>query len=138
MILLLVSVTLVLGYFPGMFQPFEEDVSNEEEAMATNLGAELVENSTVDGTRQTVDFAELDRTMGELVGDSEQVGIPDWMRWNATVVDADGETISHAGGAELQNGTVWHGEETASTVRFVSAQDNDECADGCQLIVRVW
>lgn len=137
MTLLLLSITLVFGYFPGIFQSFEEEVSNEEEAMATNIAAELVENSTVTGTKQTVSFDKVNGTLYSLVNDSQQAGIPDWVHWNVTVLDVDSNVISHDG-ERLSNGTNWQGERVASTIRFVRAQDDTDCDDGCRIVVRVW
>jgi hypothetical protein len=137
MTLLLLSITLVFGYFPGIFQPFEEEVSNEEEAMATNLAAELVENSTVTGTKQTVSFDSMNGTLYSFVDAPQQAGIPDWVHWNVTVLDVDGNVITHDG-ERLAKGTDWRGERAASTVRFVRAQDDNDCDDGCRIVVRVW
>lgn len=139
MILLLLSIALVFGYFPGIFQPFETEVSNEEEAMATNLAAELVDNSTVGESQQTVNLTVLDQTMADFDEDSEPAGIPEWLQWNATVLDSEGEVIEHEHNNEkIQNGSVWRDDLAGSTVRFVSAVDNDDCGEGCRILVRVW
>lgn len=135
--LLLISVLLVFGYFPEIFAPFEEEVSNEEDAMANNLATQIVENSTVSGSAQRVNFTQLNKTIDSFVDDSERAGIPLWLNWNVTVVDEQEETIQHQGRA-LQNGSLWFDYDAGTSIRFVQAQTNPACQDGCRIIVRVW
>lgn len=130
MSLLLLSVVLVFGLFPGIFQPFEAEIGTEERTTADTLSGELVDNSTVLDTRQTVEFDALNATLEDLEDDSAAVGIPDWMQWNATLVD-DGVVLR-------QNGSVWRDEPAGTSVRFVALEGEDDCEHGCQLIVRVW
>lgn len=136
-ILLLLSIAIVFGYFPSIFQPFEQEVSNEEEAMATNLAAEIVENSTVAETKQTANFTRLNTTIDSFVNDSERAGIPDWLRWNATVLNGTGGVVRHHG-TEIQNGSAYRTDIAASTTRFIKSERNTDCQDGCELVVRVW
>jgi hypothetical protein len=133
-VLLLLAIVIVFGYFPGLFQPFEEEVDDEQRVMADNLATELVENSTVPGTDQTVSFTALNRSIDALVDDSARVGVPEWLRWNATVHNASGVVTDD--GVALQNGSVWNDRQTASTVRFVRIPT--VCENGCRLVVRVW
>ncbi|MFC7057931.1 DUF7287 family protein [Halovenus salina] len=133
-VLLLLSVTIVFGYFPGLFQPFEENVEDEERVMADNLAAELIDNSTIPGMQQTASFNALNRTIDTVANDSTGVGVPEWLRWNATVQNETG--VVESGGVTLANGSVWNGRQTASVVRFVRIPS--VCENGCRLVVRVW
>ncbi|MFC7073650.1 hypothetical protein ACFQJ7_15375 [Halovenus rubra] len=133
----LVSIILVFGYFPNVFMPFEEEVGNDESVMAENIAAELVENSSVAEAERTVEFAALNRSMDSLANDATQVGIPDWLRWNATVRNGTGMVVESAS-ERLQNGSVWRDKTAATTIRFVRIEQPGVCDDGCRLIVRVW
>lgn len=133
-VLLLLSVTIVFGYFPGLFQPFEENVADEERVLADNLAAEIIDNSTVPGMQQTTSFDALNRTIDTLANDSTHAGVPEWLRWNATVQNETG--VVEAGGITLANGSVWNGRQTASAVRFIRIPS--VCENGCRLVVRVW
>jgi hypothetical protein len=144
-VILLLSIILVFGYFPSIFQPFEQQVGNEEQAMANNLAAEIVENSTVGGNEQTVDFVLLNQTVDSYFNNSEQAGIPRWLNWNVTVIDNDGNrvnlTLPSGPNKRIQNGTTWRGERAESTIRFVAPQDSSQvsgCTNGCRIVVRVW
>lgn len=142
-VILLISIILVFGYFPNIFQPFEQEVGNEEQAMANNLAAEIVDNSTVGDSEQTVDFVLLNQTVDSYFNNSEQAGIPRWLNWNVTVLDSDGNRVElvPAGNAPIQNGTTWRGERAESIIRFVAPQDSSQvagCDNGCRIVVRVW
>lgn len=142
-IVLLLTIAVVFGYFPSIFQPFDEPVGSEEEAMADNLGSVLITNTSAGGGEQTVNLTQidviLDRYNASLQNDS---AVPDWRQWNVTVRDGDGNIVSVvATGGTIRGGDTWDGSPSATTVRFVRAQNvtnAPQCANGCRIIVRVW
>jgi hypothetical protein len=142
-VILLLSIILVFGYFPSIYQPFEQQAGTEEQAMADNLAAEIVENSTAGGNEQTVDFELLKTTIDYYVNNSERAGIPDWFNLNVTVINSTGGPVTINGPSKtlLNNGTTWRDSQAKSTIRFVVAQNPKkvpECANGCRIVVRVW
>lgn len=137
-VLLLLTITVVFGFFPSMFAPFEEPVGSDEETMAANLGTELVSNTTQPGTEQTVNLTRVHEIIDsepEALGNRS--GVPGWKRWNVTVVDSNGQVVSD-GTNDVVGGDDWNGSPAATTVRFVVAGDATDCEDGCRLVVRVW
>lgn len=136
-ILLLLTITIALAYFPTLFQPFEEPVGSDEESMADNLASQLLADHAVPGEERTLNLTALNETVAD--PDDELQQIPDWMRWNVTVVDGDRGAVE-VDGEPVRGGPEWGGEPAATTTRFVLAQDSDDdaCEHGCRFIVRVW
>lgn len=136
--LLLITLTAVFGYFPGIFQPFEDPITNEEEAMAENLGDRLVTLNQTTGSERTVNFTDFNNTLSN--EDSYEsvlrdAGVPQWKNTNITVtrVTSSGQVREFAAGDRRQD------QPEATRLRLIRAQDPDHpCYNGCQLIIRVW
>ena len=139
-VLVLLTIAAVFAFFPGLFQPFEEPTSSDEETMVDNLADQIVAtNASVDGERtvysesfvsylSTVDSDEQKR---EQFG--AEAGLQTWMRWNASIQEPGEEPILEYGDSRDT-----HDGPTANAVRFIKLDGHDNCHSGCQLVVRVW
>lgn len=131
-IIVLLTIAAVFGFFPSIFEPFQEPLDNDERTMADNLATQLVEtNRTMNGQR-TLNFTGLNKTIKRTDLLKRQAGIPSWKQVNVTVrTDVTSPPLFTGG----DNRT---GQVEATTVRYVRAQNDTRCASGCQLVVRVW
>ena len=131
-IVFLLTVVAVFGFFPTLFQPFEEPVGDEEQVITDKLGNELIEANALRNRQRTLNFSSLDETLTDDDEVRERSGMPDWRQWNVTVQNDD-DVINNYGD------TLRRGAE-ATSVRYVRLDNHpaDRCQDGCQIIVRVW
>lgn len=139
-IILLLTVTAVFGFFPTLFEPHDDETGVGEEQMAQNLADHLTENYTVSGTEARINATKFH----EVVGNADpgeiaaNASMQPWMNWNATIQNTTGgELETYGDNRDLHPGS------TTAEIRYVRFVDppfaaNDECDPGCQLIVRVW
>lgn len=139
-IIVLVTIFAVFGFFPSIFTPFEEPVTSDEETMADNLANTVIDTHRTMNGERTLNFTQLETnitTTANLETIKEQSGIPDWKQINVTVRTGPTETPIMQGGDTTGNAV------TATTVRNIRAQDStsgslgENCGDGCKLVVRV-
>lgn len=98
--------------------------------MADQLADDLITNSTYSGEERTLNRSKLDTSLNNF--DRVDAGIPDREQVNVTIQNGTGARISTVGDSfDINPGGV------ATSVRTFVTRDQ-ECADGCQLIVRVW
>lgn len=140
-LLVLLTIASVFAFFPSVFDPFEGDRATENREMARRLAAEVVEANATAGRERTVNVTGLEGTLrnpssfGRLVNRS---GIPEWKRVNVTVQNERGAVLV---ASEVDDvGAVFRDDESAGTqVRVIQAVNrSNDCADGCQVVVRVW
>lgn len=139
-VLLLVTIITVLSLFPQVFGPFVDPVATDREKMADRVAAEIIEtNATMDGER-TLDIEALDTgdvNEGYLDQLVDRSGVGDHRELYVEIQTGPGERIGDIGKEPPP------GEPTATTVRNIRAvavpgEPQDDCTDGCKLIVRVW
>lgn len=133
-IIVLVTVVAVFGFFPSIFTPFEAAVTSQDRVMADNLADELVSANTVPGTQQTLNVTAFEDDLSNAATLKQRAGIRESRQINATI---ENETTIIARGTDddnFGNATV----PSATKVRFVRLANNPDCTSGCFLIVRVW
>lgn len=143
MVLVLLTVAAVFAFFPEVFVPFEDSVDTGDEHMATRLADEVVGVNSTAGEERTVNVTGLERTLrdtGAFGRLAERSGIPEWKQVNVTVQGSGGTVL--AASTTSGPGSVFRPETSgpaASRVRTILAHNrSSECADGCQVVVRVW
>ena len=128
-VLLLVTIVAVLALFPQFFSPFVDPVSADREEMADRVAAEVIEESATLHGERTLDVEAFNGTaVGELKAGA---GVDDFRRVYVEFRAGPGETIAGIGTEPPP------GEPTATSVRNVRTAQ-EECSDGCRLVVRVW
>lgn len=137
MSLLLVTILGVFGAVQGgVYEPFEDPVDGDEYTMADELAANLVAEHRTMWGRQTVDNGSLAATLTQqprFASALQRAGIPtDRRQVNVTVVNESGLVYSSS------HDDVWRDRPSATAVRVIQTPNADECADSCQLVVRVW
>jgi len=142
--IMLVTLFGIFAFVPGIFQPFQEPIGTDEEAMADRVGDHLVTDHAVAGARNTLDGDALKTT---LTDDSafldllQRAGVPaDRRQVNVTVSQADGTRVDT--GATWSRPSDEHvyfvnQSVSATTIRVVQFQDG-RCDPVCRIIVRVW
>jgi hypothetical protein len=133
-IIVLVTIVAVFGYFPSIFDPFEDPIGSDERAMADNLADEVIANNTVAGTQQTLNQTAFETELENNVTLKQRAGIKKWRQINVTIEKPGTVLIRGDDDDNFAQATV----PAATTVRFVRLADHPECNDGCYLIVRVW
>lgn len=133
-IIILITITTVFGFFPSIFEPFEEPVDSDEETMADNLASEAIDNFTVAGNQRTLNFTALDDalTQPRSYDINKTAGLQTWRNWNITIRTDSG--VLETGGDNLDD----YSGPTATTIRFIQLTEHAECNNGCRLVVRVW
>lgn len=133
-IIVLVTVVAVFGFFPSIFDPFEESVGSDDRAMANNLASELIADNTAPGTQQTLNQTAFEQDLTNSETLKQRAGIKEWRQINVTI-EQTGRVIVRGGNDDnFAKATV----PAATTVRIVRIAGHSDCDDGCYLIVRVW
>jgi len=133
-IIVLVTLVTVFGYFPSIFDPFEDPVSSDDRAMADNLADELIANNTMSGTQQTLNRTAFEDDLSDSATLKQRAGIKEWRQINVTIEKVESVIIRGDDDDNFAQATV----PAATTVRFVRLAGHADCNDGCYLIVRVW
>lgn len=139
MTLMLLTLSGVFLFVPGVFEPFQNPVTADEQTTADRMADRLVTASSVEGAKNTVEYD----TMETLIADEfdrvkARSALPAGGSVNVTVEDThDGTTRVLIG-----NGSSYvdNREPTATTVRIVrlANDSSDRCEPVCRLVVRVW
>lgn len=139
-VLVLLTISAVFAFFPTLFDPFEQPTSNDEERLADTLGDQVLATNASAADDQTVYNSSFHETLSAADADPEtfgaEAGLQPWMNWNVSVQKPGGQPVSNLGsyGDSLDN----NDDPTATAVRFIKILGNDDCENGCQLVVRVW
>ncbi len=130
----LLTLTGVFLFVPGVFQTFDQPVDQTERTAADRLSENLIHESAVTGTQQTLNYSELDRLLGADWGQTRgAVGLPIGRDVNVTV-----ENSSSSGELLLTAGDSYNREPAAQSTRLVTFQNDSQCEQLCRLTVRVW
>jgi len=140
-LLVLLTTAAVFAFFPDVFIPFEQADQQENKKMAERLADEVINVSMTVRGEQTVNLTSLERA----VQDSDNFalivnrsGIPHWKQVNVTVQD-ENRDILVAGESDTVGSVYREGRSTGTQVRHIQdVNGSSDCADGCQVIVRVW
>jgi len=139
-VVVLLTVAGVFAFFPDVFVPFEDPVDTDDQYMADQVAAELLDAQATTGGDRTVNLTALDRTLrngtalGALLNRS---GLPDWKLLNITVQNSTGVVLrseTDEVGSVYRQGS---SDPPATTIRVVQGRDG-YCSDSCQVVVRVW
>jgi hypothetical protein len=143
--LFIVTVTFVLGIFPGYLSPFTTGVTGAERAQADQVARSMLLNlSTADGgntVNATRLHTVLNQSQEQLRG---QFGLPKTAGVNITVVSLNGTKMVRLDRSGDSLATVQgRNNQTAGTVaRVVSFRNNTKyrprCNPGCRLVIKVW
>lgn len=139
--IMLVVLFGIFAFVPGIYEPFQEPVGTEEEAMADRLSQRLVDDHAVPGTSRTLDNDALNTTMqdsDEFDSFLERSGIPAaTTQTNVTLWVNQSRPVDVTG--DLDNESTYHVNQTsaATSIRVVRFS-NDRCESVCRLIVRIW
>lgn len=136
-IIVLVTIVAVFGFFPDFYQPFDQAVDDDQKAMAENLATKLVTDNRLMDTQRTLSFSGFKAEGDNPDRLAAQAGLKGWDGWNVTL--SDGETSV---GLDNRNyGPEFYDGPAATATRYVQVKggpDELDCSDGCLLIVRVW
>lgn len=134
--LLLLTLTGVFLFVPGVFGPFEDPVDTDKEAAASRIADRIVAESAVDGSTNTLDQTALESRLGSTSAVRARSGIPPRWSYNVTVENTTGESVLLADGPAYANDRG----PAATTVRIVRLANasSDRCEPACRLVVRVW
>jgi hypothetical protein len=143
MVLVLLTVAAVFAFFPEVFVPFEDPVETEEQHMAGRLADEVVEVNRTVREERTVNVTGLEWTLRDPDAFhrlTERSGIPEWKQVNVAIRGRDGKVLATS--TTSDPGSVFRSESSspaATRVRTIMAHNrSSECADSCQVVVRVW
>ncbi|ERJ05221.1 hypothetical protein HLRTI_002799 [Halorhabdus tiamatea SARL4B] len=132
--LLLIAITAVFWLFPQVFDPFFDPVSSDQDKMADQLAAEVIEtNATTTGER-TLNVSTGTFTAKYLAELKDRSGVPDLRKVNLTLRRSG--TIEASGGPSEPSGKPLA--SSVRTVRTTQAGNLDNCTTACDLVVRVW
>lgn len=126
--LLLVTIVGVFVFVPTVFDPFEAPTNPDDRALAERVAGDLVENSTMLRTEQTVDLAGLNESFDDL--DAFTEGVPERKQVNVTLWDGERRLNS--------SGAPWPGDVAAGTGTRTVTSYQAPCETGCRIVVRVW
>lgn len=145
--LFLVTVTFVLGLFPGFLEPFTSGPGGAEQAQADRVAGSIVLNlSTAEG-KNTLNATRLrtvlDKSEPEL---RERYGLDSTTGINITVRELDGQEIVEIDGQTLATAEKRKNQSAVSVGRVITLDnrtvynkvDADKCRPGCRLVVKVW
>lgn len=145
-ILLVVTLAGTFAMVPGLFQPFQEPVDTQESAVAERVGDSLIENYSVAGSQNTLNFTQFDRALSPSnfqwvlndTGVLDNRQLVNVTVGNATFAGSRVRSPYPAGGSTFYSNT----SVSATVVRYVdfdgSAPGGVNCNPACKIIVRVW
>ncbi len=128
MTLVLLTLTGVFAFVPGIYEPFQDPVDADNEATADRIADELLTASAVQGSSNTVD--------GEQLRQNIQTVNPPGETGTVNVTVQDGTEILDGSGSNYADNR----QPAATSVRVISlANDTSgDCTPVCRLVVRVW
>lgn len=127
--LFLLAVVFVVTFLPSVLAPYDVVDDAERTNQAERIAIELIETTSTDDGRLTLDSAELDEMLDTL-DDPTTVGLAAHRSVNVTLETLDGEDTVTSGGSD------YTGAAAGSWTRIVMT--DEACSDGCRLIVVVW
>jgi len=128
-VIVILTVGTAIGVLGLAYDPFFDPVDNEDQNLANNIGEEILEAGTSAQGEKTISIDAINESLQDASDD--EFGTQ-WRQWNITIETLDGEIITSAGDSP-------EGEADARSVRIInSVEQTSDCADGCQLIVRIW
>jgi len=128
MTLVLLTLTGVFAFVPGIYEPFEDPVDADEAATADSIAEDLVAASAVEGASNTLDRQTLRQEIQTQSAPSDTVTI------NVTL--QEGTDVVVGSGSSYDDNRA----PAATSVRVVTLADDPagRCDPVCRLIVRVW
>lgn len=127
--LFLLVVIFVLTFIPSVLAPFGTVDDAQRAAQAERVATSILADSSVDGERILLDNETLYAKLQGISGDD--FGLPAHVQVNVSVQTLEEDELVMSGGE------AYRGQDGASWTRIVTTND-DSCADGCRLVVRVW
>lgn len=147
--ILVLTLAGVFAFMPAVFDSSTDSVERQEHTKATALAETILEEYTIGGTTNTLEYDRL-RTYFGISSGSSPSDVPDAMRGaagiryrnaNVTITrgdtDDDGDVYDDAvltTGADVYISV----QSTATVTRIVRFEDDSRCDPSCRLIVRVW
>jgi hypothetical protein len=128
MTLVLLTLTGVFTFVPGIYEPFDDPVATDDTATADRIADDLLTVSAVQDSSNTVNRTKLEANI-------DAVDPPtDTDTLNVTLQDGT-EIVTGTGSSYADNR-----QPSATTVRVVTfaTDDTGTCEPICRLIVRVW
>lgn len=132
-VLVVVTITAVFAYFPGLFVPFQEPTGSDERTMANDLSTEILTTNSTGGN--TVNYTAMTASLDDSTtrtSITRSAGLQQWRNWNVTI------RSEQTGGTVYQTGGNSAGQPAATATRYFQAVDEPACESGCRLTVRVW
>lgn len=139
--IMLVVLFGIFAIIPTIYEPFQEPIGTEEEAMADRLGERIVSDHSVRGASNTLNYTRLENTMrdsGKFDTLLDRSGIPsDRTQVNVTLRELESPVDDLTKGLDDENRYFVNRSTAATTIRIVQFPEKD-CKPVCRLIVRVW
>nr|WP_136717832.1 hypothetical protein [Halorientalis salina] len=150
--LFLVTVTFVLGLFPGFLEPFTSGASGAEQAQADQVAGSLVIDLSTGDSKGTLRKNSLNATQLRGVLNKsqpelrQQFGLDSTTGVNITVRELDGDKIVEIDGDKLATAEDREKEPASSVGRIITLNnrtvdgkiDARKCRPGCRLVVKTW
>lgn len=145
--LFLVTVTFVLGLFPGFLAPFTSGTNGAEQAQADRVAGSIVLNLSTSQGKNTLNATELGDVLAMSQSElRDRYGLDRSTGLNITVRKLDGHGIVEIDGQTFATPRDRNNQTAASVSRIITLDnrtvankfDSKKCDPGCRLVVKVW
>lgn len=142
MTLMLLTLSGVFMFVPGIYEPFEDPVDADEAAASERIADNIMNETVVSGTENTINYTRMEAIIQrDFDTIRSRSAVPSGRTVNVTFQNGSGIVRSGSGNA-IGTGSNYavNEEPAAATVRVVRLQNssNSQCQTVCRLVVRVW
>lgn len=133
---MLLTLVAVFSFVPGIFTSFNDQVDSDEQALADRISYRLLEQASVAGKTNTLEWTtlegEIDESSGDFADFRNRLGVKDNTRINVRVFNRSGRMLESGEEYDLDRRVA------AISVRIFTFQDPSRCSPTCRMVVRVW